>query len=452
MHYVVKRLGFRVPRALIALLLLTLLVVAGAYWIGPFRARPADLRLLALNADGRFSDTVGIPSRWADTLGPSSEARARFPLVLAIHNAGARPAKPEQLALSLPAHIRVAARGGPLDYSTMIGNPLARYELPLNAPRIEPGAAPVLIGDADTIWLEPVVPTLSCTAGSDSVPEFVAAPAPDPNALSRVRIFYSLEGRSIRQRQAGLLNVELDPGLVMRRPAPPPRVGETVIVKPEAPAPALSELRLIGSRLSTCGEPTNPLQLHTVLWETAEGGRFFVMYHGGTPRKHLFDLNRDSIIELEMWDSDGDGRFEARRPARYAIPSFIMPLPKASADSVAAVEALDTIPLDSAWLDTFHDTSGGPLRFNRPRTPRAPAPQPARPPATADAARVEPVDSAALHIFHSSDAGPLRFVRAQRGDTARTEPRAPPPARAQPRREQPRLLGEPYNPGGQRNR
>jgi hypothetical protein len=42
------------------------------------------------------------------------------------------------------------------------------------------------------------------------------------------------------------------------------------------------------------------------------------------------------------------------------------------------------------------------------------------------------------------DAGPLRFIRAQQGDTIR-----PPPPPPRPRQERPRLLGVPYNPGGQ---
>ncbi|HEY0674269.1 MAG TPA: hypothetical protein VGD27_18490 [Longimicrobiales bacterium] len=452
MHYVVKRFGFRAPPAILVLFLVVLLLFGAAFWIGPFRGRPAELHLVALSADGRFTENVGIPARSVDTLPASSEATARFPLVLAVHNAGARAAQPTQLALSLPALYRVADKEGPLEYRTTVGNPLARYEVAVRSPRLEPGAAPSVLAGADTLWLEPIVPSLYCTALSDSVPEFIAAPPHDPNALARVRIFYSLEGRGIRQRQTGLLNVQLDPRLVARRPAPPPPVFETVIVKPEAPAPVLTELSYVGARMSGCGEPSQPLQLHTALWETPEGGRFFVLYHGGVPRKHLYDLNRDSIIELELWDSDTDGKFEARRPARYAIPGFIMPLPRPRPDSTAtALAAADTTPLDSTWLRNFHDTLGGPLRFTGRRRATAPRVATATPavaiaqPATPAGApvRAEPVDSAALQIFNTSEAGPLRFVRALRGDTVRPAPRP------RPRPQGPRLLGVPYRGGGQ---
>lgn len=245
---------------------------------------------------------------------------------------------------------------------------------------------------------------------------------------------------------------------IKRNPSPAPPVFETVISNPVAPPPALGALRYGGSRLAACGDPSQPLELHTALWETMDGGRFFVLYHGGAPRKQLYDLNRDSIIELEMWDSDADGKFEARRAARFAIPSFLMPLPKPLADSLGVPGALavDTMPLDSAWLRNFHDVTAGPLRFDTTRTPRRPAPaqpgQLARPaPTTPGRAPVpERVDSAALQIFRTSEAGPLRFQRALQGDTVRPPARGQP--QPQPRRERPRLLGVPYNPGGNNNR
>jgi hypothetical protein len=450
MQYVVQRMGFHPARGFVALFIIVGLLVAAAFWIGPLRPRPAELQLLGLSGDGRFREYIGIPSKWADSLPPSSEVAARFPLVLAIHNAGTNAAQPSRLALSLPARYRITNKDGPLDYHTTMGNPLARYELPLRAGRLAPGAAPALIPGVDTLWLEPLAPSLYCSALSDSVPEFTAAPPYDANALSRVRIFYSLEGRGIRQRQTGLLTVQVDPKIMRRNPTPVLPVFETIITQPEAAAPELAALNYVGSRVSTCGDPAQPLELHSALWETLEGGRFIVLYHGGAPRKHLFDLNRDSIIELEMWDSDGDGKFEARRAARFAIPGFIMPLPKPRADSVAAagILAADTMPLDSAWLRNFHAVDGGPLRFGPGRAAR-PAPAPARVPPAAPAiagrapAISERVDSAALQIFHISEAGPLRFQRALQGDTPRPRPRP------RPRRDTgPRLLGVPYNPGG----
>jgi hypothetical protein len=461
MHYVVQRFGFRPSRGFLALFIIAALLVGAAFWIGPLRPRPAELHLLALSGDGRFREFVGIPSAWSDSVPPGSDAAGRFPLILAIHNAGPQPAQPSQLALSLPARYRVASKAGPLEHHSTMGNPLVRYELPLKSPRLQPGSAPAIIPGVDTLWLEPLAPSLYCTTLGDSVPEFIPAPPFDRNALARVKIFYSLEGRSIRQRQTGLLTVQMDPNQIKAAPPVTPPVFETVISEPPAAGPEIGALEYVGARVSSCGDPSRPVELHTALWETPEGGRFFVMYHGGAPRKHLYDLNRDSIIELEMWDADADGKFEARRAARFAIPGFIMPLEKVPADSaLAAALAADTMPVDSAWLGTFHDTTGGPLRFSRPRTaqtqPRTPAPgvagtaapvQPGRPNAPIVAERV---DSAALRIFNRPEAGPLRFIRAQRGDTLRAA--APPPRPAARRDTGPRLLGRPYNAPRDSNR
>jgi hypothetical protein len=426
--------------------------VAAAFWIGPFRPRPAELRLLALSGDGKFSEFVGIPTAWTDTLPRGGESPARFPLVLAVHNAGARAAQPQVLSLSLPARYRVANKNGPLQYRMSMGNPLARYDLPVRSGRLQPGGAPAIIPGLDTLWLEPLMPSLYCTALSDSVPEFIPAPPQDPGALARVRIFYSFTGRSIHQRQTGLLTVQMDPRMIRRPALTTIPVFETVITKPEAPRPELGALRLAGSRVSTCGDPSQPVELHTTLWETMQGGRFFVLYHGGAPRKYLYDLNRDSVIELEMWDGDADGKFEARRAARITIPGFIMPLPKPRADSLAAAVALaaDTMPIDSAWLSTFHDTTRGPLRFGAPRA-AARRPTPATPTSPSGASprpgtvTVVPgrVDSAALDIFNTEEAGPLRFQRALQGDTVKPKPRTSRPQR-------PRLLGVPYTPDGRR--
>ena len=454
MHYVVQRFGFRPSRGFVAVFIIAALLIGAAFWIGPLRPRPAELRLLALSGDGKFSEYVGIPTRWADTLPRGSEASVRFPLILAVHNAGVASAQPQRLALNLPARYRVLGKNGPLEFRTTMGNPLARYELPVRTARLQPGRAPVMLPGLDTLWIEPLTPSLYCTALSDSVPEFVPAPPVDPNAMARVQIFYSFDGRRIRQRQTGLLTVQMDPRLIRRNPAAALPVFDSEITKPAAPRPELGALRYVGARMSPCGDPSQPIELHTALWETAEGGRFFVLYNGGAPRKHLYDLNRDSVIELEMWDADGDGKFEARRAARITIPGFLMPLPKPRADSLAGAGALaaDTTPLDSAWLRTFHDTLGGPLRFGAPRrAARAAVPAPGQPPTRAPAAAVGApiaparVDSAALSIFNAEEAGPLRFQRALQGDTVRPRPR---PRPQQPRG--PRLLGVPYNPNSTR--
>src|SRR5690606_30196206 len=89
------------------------------------------------------------------------------------------------------------------------------------------------------------------------------------------------------------------------------------------------------------------------------GGRVLVVYVDNVGRKRLYDLNRDGIIELETWDADADGLFEARREARFAIPDFLMPLPPRD----PAMAQPDPVAPDSAWLALFHDPGQGLDRF-----------------------------------------------------------------------------------------
>jgi hypothetical protein len=83
------------------------------------------------------------------------------------------------------------------------------------------------------------------------------------------------------------------------------------------------------------------------------------VYVDNVGRKRLYDLNRDGIIELETWDGDADGRFEARREARYATPAFLLPLPPRD----PSMTQPDPVPPDARWLALFHRADGGPRRF-----------------------------------------------------------------------------------------
>lgn len=455
--HVVKRFGFSPSRGWVILFVIVGALVAGSYWIGPFRPRPPELKLLALSGDGRFHEYVGIPSEWADTLSPASEATARFPLILAVHNAGSRIARPSELALSVPSRYRVTdSRGVPLASTAVMGNPLVRYELPLSTDRIEPGELPTMILGNDTLWLEAIVPSMYCTALGDSVPEFVPAPPQNAEMMARTRIFYSFAGGT-RQRQTGLLTVQVDPNLIERAPAAAPPVFPTEVIRPEAPRPELESLVQVGDRITHCGDPGRPIELHSVLWETPAGSRFIVLYHGGVPRKYLFDVNRDSVVELEMWDADHDGKFESRRAARMAIPAFLLPLPVMAEDTAT----LDTmqIRLDSLagtpeWQQMFYDTTAGPLRFSGAtrapqtqtpsQTPQAPSQMPAQTPGRAPVAiDTVPTGPEWVPLFNNSAAGPLRFYRAQRGEVI---PPPPPPPRAEPVRPSgPPLLGVPVD-------
>ena len=459
-NYVVKRLGFRITRGWFALIAIVSVLVIAGFWIGPFRPLPAQLQLLALGGDGRFHEYVGIPCSWADTLPAASEATARFPLILAVHNAGAMAAQPTRLSINLPARYRLTNKHGqPLRVHMAMGNPLVRYDLPVRTESIEPGRQPAILNGLDTLYLEPIVPSMYCTALSDSVPEFVSAPAQDPQLLARVRVFYSFSGPAIRQRQAGLLTIQVDPNLVRRDPAPSPPIFDTQVIRPEAPKPEMHGLHFMGSRSSWCGDPGQPVEIRDALYETADGGRFFVLYRGSNPQKYMFDLNRDSIIEEEMWDQDGDGKMESRRAAHMSIPSFLMPYHEAKdsavTDTLGGGEAsIDTVQTTPEWLRTFYDTTGGPLRFApsqpaakaQPSTPSAPStPQPENASPVGPSAAPQPfkvpnvqMDSTAAHVFNRTDAGALRFYRAEHG-IALPKP-APPP---KPKPTGPKLLGVP---------
>ena len=414
MRHVVRRLGFRVSRGWALLIVATGALTAGAFWIGPFRPLPPDLRLLALGGDGQFGAAIGVPETKADTTPPQPDVPARFPIVLATHNQGARGAQPVRLALNVPGRFRISNSEG-MAYPGRItqGNPLVRYVFDLKTGRIEPGQMPRVLSNLDTLWLEPVIPSYYCIMQPDSVPDFVVAPRHDPNEFAQLQIYYSFDAR-LRDRQTGLLTVQLPPRL-LDRPAPPePPVMASTIYSPAAPAPPTGRLRKIGLRSSYCGEGS-ALQIHSMLWQNAAGGRLFVVGHGPQPRKRLYDLDRDSIIELETWDSDGDGVFEGSRPARMVIPEFLLP-PRPVAikrDTIAG----DSLRADSTGLPP---DSGGVAA------------------APADAFKFPAA------VFHNTEGGPFRFWRAQQRARGLTTDTVRPASRPQPRdTTPPRTLGVP---------
>lgn len=315
----------------------------------PWRSRAGGLELLVLGADGRFSESVRIPRQWADTTGLASGAVLRVPLVFGLQNSGNKAYEPSRLELSMPIRFRlVRSDGQPLTGELTPGTPLIRYHLDLQTGTIRAGQAAIRFPKLDTIWLEPIIPSFYCMTFADSVPEFVPSPPAPIEAISRVSIFYSFNEEGVSQRQTGLLTIQLDPALLRQEAPEPPPVYPVSYREPAAPMPPFNSLQYMGSTRAFCGEPEDPMELLVTLWQTPEGGRFFVLDHGGAPRKYLFDLNRDSIIELEMWDPDADGRFEAWRAARLPIPSFIMPPQSAPAYDLAMV--FDAIDPDSLYL------------------------------------------------------------------------------------------------------
>ncbi|CAN5857624.1 hypothetical protein BH23GEM9_BH23GEM9_36570 [soil metagenome] len=447
MGHISQRFGIEIGRGWVILFLLAAIIVGAAYGIGPLRPLPPELRLLAVDGEAAVTELAV-----SGTVG--DEGVLRFPVRLAVQNVGAQAAQPRQIVLNVPGRFRVATQHGRLPGDVTPGVPLHRYVVNVTVPELAPNEPPQTLTGLETIWLEPDLPRYYCTAQNDGVPEFVPAPRFDPEIMSDVQIFYSVH--SNRHRNTGLLKVRVDASQLGVEPAAMPPLFPTVFEEPEATVPELGALRYGGTRTAWCGDPEQPMELYIALWETAANARFYVIHVDGQPRKHLYDLNGDGIIELETWDASGDGRFEARRQARYAVPEFLRPLPGRRPDLLLP----DTVAPDSAWLELFSNTAAGPLRFAeaearaaeaRAAAARAAAARaaaaaqtaaPGSPPydtATgmpgerrpfADIEPLPPPDSAWLELFLDAGAGPFRFsrgIRAAADDDAGTTPapRAP---------------------------
>lgn len=394
-----------------------------AYLLLPLGRGGPDLRLVAAAPGGGYAEEVRVPAAWVDTTDLAAGAVMRVPLVLAVENVGDEGTQAGRLELSVPIRYRLVRRNGqPLTGQLGTGSPLVRYELPTGVPRAEPGGGPAPLAELDTLWLEPLIPSFYCMSLSDSVPEFVPAPAPAVEAIARVRIFYSFDGGELERRQTGLLTVQLDPVLLERESPSAPPVYPAEFREPSAPMPALGALAYGGYRRSFCGEPEFPVELLTTLWTTPSGGRFFVIDHGGVPRKYLFDLNGDSIIELEMWDPDADGDFESWREARLPIPAFLLPPP---APAMPDLAYLDAIPADSlAAYDRY-----GEIAYER-YEPRTTPPDTARPESRG---RFRPLAFSG-NADDDSDGGIGRTIRPSGSDVAAVPPLRGAPSTSGPTR------------------
>lgn len=411
-------------------LLIIGLLIAAAYWVGPLRPLPPELRLVALQQDGTFTDSIApAPRRVGDEV--------RFPLVLGAQNVGYAPARPTVLDLSVPLGYRLVDRDGrELPNEIVIGTPLGRYRLGLNASTLEPGAVPELL--LDTLWLEPNLSSYTCAVLTDGVPEFQPRPPVDPALLSQVDVFYSFLSPDTDARQAGLLRVRVDPSLLNVPPAAMGEPGPPELQEPAIELPPLDALYQMAMTEATCGDPQQPVRLQSVVYQGNDGGRFIVVYHEGAPRKYLMDMNADSIVEREIWDPDGDGAFEATRTTRYPIPEFLFPR-----RVEVPVLAADTVPPDSAFLALYADTARGPFRFYAAQqgqlaaARRAPAAGvasqgvtiPAGEPIPGDST---PPDSAFLALYADTLAGPFRFAGLRRQPAAPAQPPITSDAPAEP--------------------
>ena len=376
--HVFRRIGLLRRRWVWCLLLVAGIVLAG-YWMVPWRGPAAELQLVALRPDGTFAQTVvGVPhgtSRGAVSVVDSLDAapfqarqgvvRRGVPLVLGIANAGSQPGRPERLTLAFPRWYRLVDPGPEVRREASPDEALQRYVIETDFPLIRAGRVPTLLPVVDTLWIEPWVPDYYCTADVDSVPRLMPSVPPDTAGPVEVRIFYSFEGENLQRRQTGLLVVELPEEMFPTSSAPDIAQGPVEMMQPHAQRPEMGVLISGGSREAECGPPGDPMRLFSALWLTADSGRMISVHYGGQARKEFYDLDRDSIIELEMWDPDGDGEMEAWRRVRLAIPEYLLPEPPPA----PVVVAFDSLAADS--LAAAYDSTIAP--GDAPMTGAAPA-------------------------------------------------------------------------------
>jgi hypothetical protein len=430
----IQRFGIRIGRGWVVLFLIAGSLLLGAYWIGPLRPIPARIELLAIDGD------VAVPQIAVRPRGTAGGGLV-FPIAVAARNVGAQSARPSSLVLSVPPQFGIATTRGRITGVATAGVPLRRYPIALGRSELRPDSQTVMLPGLDTIYLEPDLPRYYCTTQGGTIPEFSSAPRYNAHTLSDIRIFYSFMEAGRAERQTGLLTVQIDPALLEVAPAANPPTFPTVVEIPAARAPETGTLLFAGARTAHCGDPEQPVELYTTLWETRMGGRVFVVYVDNVGRKRLYDMDRDGIIELETWDSDGDGLFESRREARYAIPEFLIPLPPRD----PSMTQPDPVPPDDQWLALFHNAARGPSRFARstltPHPPIAAVDTAGADAASADTAAaprvaetgpqtsdpdlrdVRPATPEFLALFADTAAGPFRFAE---------RPRALPAAQAPP--------------------
>src|SRR5690606_27780898 len=284
----VQRFSISLGRGWVMLFLLVGALLLAAYWIGPLRPLPARLQLLAVSGSAALDTARSQPMRTAD-------GSVVFPVALAVRNIGAETARPRRVAISVPAHFRLATTRGRLTGDVTPGLPMRRYVIELPTPSLPPDSNTQYLPGLDTLYLEPDLPRYYCTTQGLRVPEFTPAPRYDANTISNVALFYSFVDARSADRNTGIVTVSLDPSVLDVTPAPMPPTFRPVVEMPEARAPAVGPLSFAGVRRAHCGDPQQPIELYTVLWETREGGRVFVLYVDNIGRKRLYDLNRDGI-------------------------------------------------------------------------------------------------------------------------------------------------------------
>ncbi len=327
------------------LVLALLALVGGAYVLIPMAVPDeVDLQLVVRGDDGTYSDRVraGVdPVRLAD----AEDGDIRVPLVLALHNTGEVPGAPEMIRLHVPPHVElVASEGVNLLRGRSVSEPLIRYVLEGPFGQVAPGEEPSPVLSSDTLWLRPILRRWECAVITDSVPELVPARDRDPEDLAAVPIYYSLEGGILSGSRSGTLRVRLDPAILdLPTPDSPPNFPVELRTSGFQVHDSIP-LNSAGAHDVWCGPLERPIELHVEAWQTPSGGLVLRLSYGGTPRKYLLDVDGDDVVERELWDPDGDGRYEASREASFPLPRFLIPPAAEEPDTVPA----DTVPADTA--------------------------------------------------------------------------------------------------------
>ncbi|MCI0434236.1 MAG: hypothetical protein L0271_11460 [Gemmatimonadetes bacterium] len=326
---------------------------AAVWAIGPLRGSDGPLELLAFGVSGRFGSDVRLDA-------DSSSPVLRFPLILGVSNGGSDAIAIDSVRLSLPARYRlVDASGRPIDGFREDGGPLARYTFGGSDEAIEPGTLPSVVPGADALFIEPLFAGLECVLRADGTPSLVPAPPYAPASLARIDAFWSLEPRSGR-RHTGVLRLVLDDATIARRTAARSLNAGAVTILPDSARLAPDTIALEGSTELPCGEPGFTDMITSTSWWTSGNGRMIEVSAGERPGLRLYDRDADGVIEMEMQDTDGDGRFESSRSVRYPIPPFLLPGVAAPPPAPRAPDTLvaDTASADSAVQRTRRDTTG----------------------------------------------------------------------------------------------
>ncbi|MEN8374217.1 MAG: hypothetical protein ABFS34_02080 [Gemmatimonadota bacterium] len=317
-------------------------LVAITFVVAPGAGGPdAALELVIAGADGTASREVRLDAaafrERPDTIEtPDSTAPPgppRVPLMLAVRSTGGRATRVSGLRLGVPASYRLhdigagraeradSAPARTLSVESEGDAALVLRDVAIRPVEVRAGAAPIRVTAADTLWLEPVRLRVECALDPDSVPRFRPAwpPASNPRDL---RLFYRLTSEGDAE-YTGVLRLVV---------APDPSRGVDHVEAVMGPVstrvsgfglPDSARLVPRAEYLSTCADGRREHAVLVRFLLSDDGGRAYLVSVGQAVRTRLEDLDGNDVIEREVWDADGDGRFEASRVLSLPLPSAL---------------------------------------------------------------------------------------------------------------------------------